>query len=155
MTGETATAQLLERNAARNRAYLCGHLRDRIFAALYGRRFQIHDEKTLQHQIETVFRIEGIDHAREVPITGGTIDFVAWTDSRFDTVLLRAPRVKLGIEVKIKGSCRDISRQIRRYAAEPELDALMLIAHKNLGRDWFGDTGGKPVEVFDLSRAWL
>jgi hypothetical protein len=142
-------------SAERGRAFLLSHLHNRILVALNGRRFELEDEKRLQSRIAADFVAEAIDHAREVPIIGGTIDFVVWSDGRFDTVLARAPRVKIGIEVKLRGATRDIERQLARYAAEPSLDALLLLTAKpfDASRLWHGV--GKPIQTFDLGRAWL
>jgi hypothetical protein len=117
----------------------------RIADALTGLRCPLENEKDLQAFIASRFERDGITHVREVAIVGGIIDFLVWSD--------RTPRVRIGCEVKIKGRERDIARQLARYATEHSIDALMLLTARRWPDPFAGV--GKPVTVFDLSRAWL
>lgn len=59
----------------------------------------------------------------------------------------------IAIELKVKGTTAAVERQLRRYAAHPEVTALILVTnratHRNVGRE----IDGKPVHVVWLSGA--
>lgn len=59
----------------------------------------------------------------------------------------------VGVEVKIKGSRRDIYRQLQRYAASDRVSALVLAT----AAAWppMLDIGGKPFFHASLVRGWL
>lgn len=120
-----------------------------IIAALSGKRIPQENEKRAQEEIARVLREAHFatpEHGllaipmpeREVRIAGGIIDHLVGT---------------IGIEVKLKGSPGDISRQLRRYAEEPRLAGLVLVTSRPMSLP--ATINGKPVAVFDLGRAWL
>ncbi|WP_296763771.1 hypothetical protein [Sediminimonas sp.] len=60
----------------------------------------------------------------------------------------------VGVEVKVGHPRRAIWKQLRRYAALPEISALVLAT----GTPWpasIKDVDGVPLFVADLSRGWL
>lgn len=59
----------------------------------------------------------------------------------------------IGIEVKIKGSKRDIYRQLERYAGFAQLHRLILVSSVAIGLP--ATIGGKPVTLISLGSAWL
>lgn len=60
----------------------------------------------------------------------------------------------VGIEVKIKGSRRDIYRQLERYAESPEVTALVL-ATSAAWPSGIKQIGGKPFLHASLVQGWL
>ena len=128
---------------------MTAHLQ-KILAALAGKRFPLEDEKQTQAEIALVLGRAGVLALREVPIAGGVIDFVA----EFGKVsLVAGHNTKIGIEVKLKGQPEAIRRQLKGYAAEPALAALVLVTAKPVAMP--AAIGGKPLAVLDLGRAWL
>lgn len=124
-----------------------------VLDALGGKRFPLEDEKQTQTAIAKVLD-DNFDHwSREVRIAGGIIDFVVGFYEPMPASLLSVRLVSVGIEVKLKGSPRDIARQLKGYAAEPELAGLVLVTAKAIALP--ATIGGKPVVVVDLGRAWL
>lgn len=59
----------------------------------------------------------------------------------------------IGIEIKIKGSKRDIHRQCARYCAFARIQVLILVTNVSLG--FPEEINGKPCYVVKLGRAWL
>lgn len=128
------------------------HMR-KVQAALAGRRFPLEDEKQTQAAIAAAFAEAGLTAEREVPVTGGVIDFVV-TLSEPSPAPLRSMRFRhIGIEVKIKGGTAAIGRQLKGYAAEDGLDGIVLATSRPMAMP--AEIGGKPVAVIDLGRAWL
>lgn len=58
-----------------------------------------------------------------------------------------------GIEVKIKGSKRQIYRQCERYCSCPDLQGLILLSSVSIG--FPKEINGKPCYVINMSKAWL
>lgn len=124
-----------------------------VLDALAGRRFPLEDEKQTQAAIAKVLD-DSFDHwSREVRIAGGVIDFVVGFYEPTPPHLRSVRLVSVGIEVKLKGSPRNIARQVKGYAAERDLAGLVLVTAKAMTLPV--TIGGKPVAVLDLGRAWL
>jgi hypothetical protein len=90
---------------------------DRLVATveqvLTSHRFRYAGERDLQAGIEQAFRAAGLDVVREATLgDAGTIDFVLG---------------KLGIEIKVRGSRADVTRQVHRYLQHDDLSALLLV----------------------------
>lgn len=111
---------------------------EQIMKALRGRRFPFEDEKHCQNTIEQALRQCLPNIEREVPATGGIIDFMAGA---------------IGIEVKLKGNARAIMRQVRRYAEDTRIAAIVLATSRPVGIE--REINGKPVVEFNLGEAWL
>lgn len=116
-----------------------GQMARRAVAFLQSRRWPLADEKVLQLRIAAELQDAGFDYEREVRL--GPADVV---DFMIDAV---------AIEVKIKGTKRNVYRQCVRYCSHARVGALVLATNYTLG---FPPTiNGKPCYVANLGRAWL
>jgi len=78
-------------------------------------------------------------------------------------VLTRADRIdfllgRVGIEVKVKGSSADVTRQLWRYADSPQIDGLLLVTTKREHRRVIGESAtfkGKPVLMLCIADYYL
>ena len=79
-------------------------------------RYSVGSEDTFQRGVEHALRCHGIVFLREHQLGPkfGRIDFYV-------------PDVKVGIELKVKGSPSQVLRQIHRYAHCPDISALILL----------------------------
>lgn len=110
----------------------------RIIALIGRSRLPMSDEKVLQQAIEILLGSQGIAFTREAVVAGGVIDFLAGD---------------VGIEVKIAGPAREVLRQLTRYAEEPRIAHLVLVAAFPCALPPI--IGGKRCTIVDLGRAWL
>ena len=113
-----------------------------ICAALQAGRFDLHDEKECQAQIEAWLsaRLPGVVISREHRLSAGDIP-----DFLIGAVL---------IEVKMNGARpASIVRQLERYAAHGEVGEIILVTNRAVHMP--ARVGGKPVYVVSLGRAWL
>lgn len=73
------------------------------------------DEVEIQGAIERALIAAGLDVLREVDVgEAGRIDF-------------EVPGLRLGIEVKVKGSAKDVTEQLSRYADTGRYDVVLLV----------------------------
>ncbi len=73
------------------------------------------DEVEIQNAIERALVAAGVTVVREVDVgEAGRIDF-------------EVPDVRLGIEVKVKGSAKDVTEQLSRYAETGRYDVVLLV----------------------------
>jgi hypothetical protein len=108
-----------------------------IAAAISANRYRYSQETRLHEGIEQVLADAEIAAVREAHLTSAErIDFLAG---------------RIGIEVKIAGRAPDVQRQLRRYAASPDVDALVLVTTRARHRGMPREIGGKPVRVVWLS----
>jgi predicted AAA+ superfamily ATPase len=112
---------------------------DQLMNALSSRRFSLENEKELQRQI-----FEALD-----PIV--SIEREARLDDRSIIDFLTDDGI--GIEVKIKGSAREILRQCERYAKLDQVKSLIIVTNRSMG--FPASLNGKPCWVVNLGRAWL
>jgi hypothetical protein len=114
----------------------------RIFAILQGVRFPLQDEKKLQKMMWQKFQESTIGHMikREYKFDEKSI---------IDFLVLE----RVGIEVKIKGTQKDIYRQLRRYAKFAQVDAIILVTSRPMGLP--NEIEGKKCYYLDISKAWL
>jgi hypothetical protein len=63
------------------------------------------------------------------------------------------PPTGIAIEIKTKHPKRKIYHQCLRYAAYPDVLAVLLITAQNMGNP--GLLEGKPFHIFNLNLAWL
>lgn len=110
-----------------------------IIRILSGTRFPLSNEKLLQAAIEEEFDAHGVEHLREHRLSDA--DIIDFTVGR------------IGLEVKIKGTKREIFRQVERYAVHDIIDEIILATNVPMGMP--AEINGKAVHVFNLSRAWL
>ena len=103
-------------------------------------RLDTHNEKVLQAQIEKIFKGENIPYEREVRLSERSIiDFIIDKE--------------IGIEVKIKGSAKDIFRQLERYLEFDDVKALVLVTSKAIRLP--KSVKGKFTYVINLGMSWL
>ncbi len=116
---------------------------DAVVLALRKRRFNYSGEKELQEGVEQVLSEEAIPFEREkiLPDGAGTIDFLV--DGR------------IGIEIKIKGSPSEVTRQLLRYCECVQVGELVLVtARVTLGK-LPPEILGKKLTVVNLWRTFL
>lgn len=110
-----------------------------VIEVLRGKRFPLEDEKNTQAAIDGVLREKFADVQREVPVTGGIIDFM------IDHVI--------GIEIKLKGQRAAIQRQVRRYAADKRIRGIIIVTAKPVSMET--QIAGVPIMEISLGSAWL
>jgi len=110
----------------------------RVIDLIARSRLPMSDEKALQGAIECLFLDNGIAIEREAKVEGGVIDFLAGN---------------VGVEVKIEGPAREVHRQLARYAADPRIEHMVLVAAFPCAMPPV--IGGKPCTIVNLGRAWL
>lgn len=106
-------------------------------------RLPLEDEKALQAVIAERLENYGVGLVREMPVTGGVIDFFV-------------PVIGAGIEVKIKGAGLAIRRQLAGYADDARIAELVLVTAKPVALpETIGRRRRVPVTLVDISRGWL
>lgn len=113
-----------------------------IISLLKSRRFLLHDEKALQREIHEYLytKIAPAEFSKEYCLDKGSIvDF------------LISPGI--AIEVKIKGSKREIYRQCARYCQFDQVRELILVTNVSMG--FPPEINGKPCFLLKLGTAWL
>jgi len=115
---------------------------DDIASLLKRKRFLLHDEKVLQRDIYTAL-LEIMDPGfviKELQLDpDNIIDFFVYDG--------------IGIELKIKGSKRQIYKQCERYCRFDEIKSLILITNLSMG--FPEQINGKDCYVLKLGSAWL
>ena len=110
-----------------------------ILTLLKKQRFQLHNEKALQTDIERVLIENHIYHSREYRLSNDSIiDFIAGNT---------------GIEVKISSSGKMIYRQVKRYLEFAEVHNLLLVTNKAIKLP--NTINNKSVLILNISIAWL
>lgn len=111
----------------------------RVVAFLQSRRWPLSDEKLLQQAIVDELDSAGFAWEREVRLSAtDVVDFMISA---------------VAIEIKIKGSKRNVYRQCARYCSHERVQALVLATNYTLG--FPTAIGGKPCYVANLGKAWL
>jgi predicted dehydrogenase len=95
------------------------------------------NEAELQRLVAAHLRALFPEARAEVTLPGaGRIDFMAG---------------RIGIELKVKGSAAEVTRQLWRYAEHPELDGILLVTtkrtHARIAIDAGSLLAGKPAHV--------
>jgi hypothetical protein len=97
------------------------------------------NETQLQEELSALLSAAGIQHQREVALTGpqrtGT--------ERIDFLLPAG----VGMEVKVKGSVRAVTRQLQRYAHTPEVLALILATTRPIHAEVPATVAGIAIHV--------
>jgi hypothetical protein len=109
---------------------------DQVVAVIAAHRFGHATEAELQDGVAEALAIAGYRALREVRL------------SARDRIDLLVDRV--GVEVKVGGSAAGVARQLERYAASGEVDALVLASSRRHHLAMPGRLGGKPVVVVSL-----
>lgn len=100
------------------------------------------DEVEIQGAIERALVAAGLEVLREVDVgAAGRIDF-------------ELPGLRLGIEVKVKGSAKDVTEQLSRYAETGRYDAVLLVTTLRRHR-MPGELCGVQILVCHLWGAFL
>jgi hypothetical protein len=102
-------------------------------------RFDVHDEKHTQEQIEKVFSDNKISFHREYKLDAKNIP-----DFFIDGI---------AIELKIKGEKKKIYRQCDRYCQFDQVKELILVTNRSMG--FPQEINGNPCYVLNIGRAWL
>lgn len=113
-----------------------------IIHALTRQRFSLENEKATQAEIETFLRhrFPGLPIDRE---------FILDPHNVIDFLL----DYRIGVEVKIKGSKREIFRQCERYCEFDLVKILILITNVSMG--FPEEINRRPCYVVKLGQAWL
>ncbi len=110
-----------------------------ILNILSGKRFDIHNEKETQKQIEAALISQKILFKREHHLSLESIpDFFI---------------NGIAIEVKIKGNAREIFRQCERYCKFDEVTHLILITNRSMG--FPPHINNKPCYIIKMGKQWL
>lgn len=100
------------------------------------------DEVALQDRVEAVLGAAGVAFTREAVLSDGhgRVDFLVGG---------------VGVEVKIKHGTNALLRQLSRYTAAPEVDALVVVTTSRRLRNGVpGRLGGVEVFVVFVETAW-
>jgi len=112
----------------------------RRIATIIGRtRVNLTTEEAAHRAISAALTEAGVEHVNEARLT---------PSERID--ILCGP---VGVEIKVGHDRRSIWRQLERYAALPEITALVLATGTAFPD--LSEVGGKPLVVANLSRGWL
>jgi hypothetical protein len=113
-----------------------------LITRLSRKRFRLDNEKDLQREIfDSILEFMDPGYTkREYPLDDGSIiDIFVWPD--------------IGIEIKLKGSKREIYRQIKRYCECPDIKNIILITNLSIGLP--PEINGKGCWVMKPGKAWL
>ena len=110
-----------------------------VNACLRYRRFDMHNEKVLQRQIEIALQTAGLPYQREARLNeSNIIDFLIGS---------------VGLEIKIKGGNKAIYQQCLSYCGFPQLSTLLLAPNRQIMLP--SQLNGKPAHILNLGLAWL
>ena len=94
-------------------------------------------EDTLQCKIATLLDGLGLEYQREARLSArDRVDF-----------LVRMGVIRVAIEVKVAGSRHGLLRQVARYCAHDEVDAVVVVTNLTRHTGLPEQLGGKPVRV--------
>ncbi len=112
---------------------------NRVLKILYSHRFPLVVEKETQAAIEQRFIENEIEYSREHKLDEQNIpDFFI---------------EGIAIEVKIKGTAKQIYRQCERYCKSDEVRKLILVTNRSMG--FPKSINGKDCYFINLGKAWL
>jgi hypothetical protein len=100
--------------------------------ALARYRFPISVEKALQDAVESALLGERLGFMREVTRGADRIDFLVGS---------------VGVELKVKGSVSEVTRQLERYALWGDVSELLLVTTRGHHLAMPRELNGKPVLV--------
>ena len=109
----------------------------RVAAVIGSNRYRYSDEHQLHDGIAQALAAAGVTAVAEARLSAADrIDFLVGT---------------VGIEVKVGGSPAAVARQLRRYAASPGIEALILVTNRARHRGLPAELGSVPLRVVWLS----
>lgn len=112
----------------------------RLLELLTTARLRSAHEAGLQTAIATVLDGAGVPYAREARLgAAGRVDFLV---------------ARIGLEVKVTGSLKDVRAQLARYAEHADIDAVVLVT-RCLRHKMPAELCGKPIHVLNLWGAVL
>jgi len=104
--------------------------------ALRTHRFRFSGERELQAGIDQVLRNLGVEVIREAALgEAGTIDFLVES---------------LGVEIKVRGTRADVTRQVHRYLQHESIRGLLLVTTRAELARLPPTISGKPVYTHHL-----
>ena len=112
---------------------------NKVLKILYSNRFPLVVEKETQAAIEQRFKENDIEYSREHKLDEKNIP-----DFFIDGI---------AIEVKIKGTAKNIYRQCERYCQFDEVRKLILVTNRSMG--FPKEINGKDCYFINLGKAWL
>lgn len=112
-----------------------------VSSLIRSHRFRYSSEDMLQEGLAAALTEAGLDVVREVRLSGR---------DRIDLIVGR-----VGVEVKVNGSARQVARQVERYLSSDLLDGLVVVSARVRHGRLRGEFGGKPVRVVTLVGAGL
>jgi hypothetical protein len=130
------------------------HPLERVVEVLNGVTPDYIDEYTLQAQLADALERARFQHVSREHILSDKV-------SRIDLLVdipaftLDVPRWRIGIEVKIAGTHAEVLRQLTRYAALPDLDALVLVTTRAKHHNIPVELNGKPLRLVTYVTAGL
>lgn len=104
-----------------------------VAAAILRSRYRFRSEADLQASIAETLTEHKVDADREVRLSD---------EDRIDFMVGR-----IGVEIKIDGTARTVLRQLRRYAASDQVDALVLVTNRATHLRLPEQIDGKPLLV--------
>lgn len=113
---------------------------DKFLALFKKYHFALNNEETLKQQMAEAMALAGIKYAKE---------YILDAKNRIDFMV----EGSIGVEVKIKGSAKDIYKQCERYCAFDEVSSLVLVTSKTIG--FPSSINGKPAYLVRLGNSWL
>lgn len=113
---------------------------NKVLKILYSHRFPLIVEKETQAAIEQKLIENEIEYEREYKLDEQNIP-----DFFIDK--------SIAVEVKIKGSAKQIYRQCERYCQFEEVRKLILVTNKSMG--FPKQINGKDCYMVNLGKAWL
>ncbi len=114
---------------------------NKLLYILAANRFDLHNEKMCQQQINDELKDHSIEFSREFQLDSKNIpDFYLKNEG-------------IAVEVKIKGNARQIFRQLERYATFENVNSLILVTNRSMGLP--PTIKDKPCYMIHLGKAWL
>lgn len=111
-------------------------------------RIDVSDEKTLQDAVDWRLQRDGLLLRREYSLTPfDKIDFIVWSDKKRTS--------GIGIEVKVDGTCPQLTRQVHRYLEHESLEGLVVVTNRARLTNLPPEIRHKPVVVHLLTAAMI
>lgn len=103
-------------------------------------KYSLNTESELQNEIENTLKKENIPFKRELKIN---------KENRPDFII----NDEIALEVKIKGTAKNIFNQCKRYCETNKIKSLILVTRKHIG--FPKQINGKDCYIVILGKNWL